>query len=151
MAVPQSTVKAVRMRLFNTLAAALGTQDIIVCLDDPSTNEPDDIVTVGAVHRQTPAGVQLVGGGGTGWMDEHYTIEVNISVYRGGDFAQAVFERCEDLIYQVESAVRTDPTFGGLVIQANPHESTNSGSEPSDDHMGRICTGVVHVAFHARL
>jgi hypothetical protein len=150
MAIPPSTVKAVRMQLFNTLKAAIGTQNALVCLDGPSVNEPDDIVSIGAVHRQAvPA--QLVGGGGAGWIDEHYTIEVAVEVYKGGDFAQVCFERCEDLIYQVESAVRTDPTMGGLVIQATPHQSTSTGALPAEDHMGRLCSGVVHVMFHARL
>lgn len=151
MAIPQSTVKAVRMQLYNTLKTALGTQNIVVCLDGPEVNLPDDIVSVGAVHRQAVPGVQLVGGGGAGWVDEHFSIEVTIEVFRGGDQAQVCFERAEDLIYQVESAVRTDPQMGGLVIQANPHESTSTGALATEDHKGRLCTAVVHVMFHARL
>ncbi|RJQ68081.1 hypothetical protein D5S17_32785 [Pseudonocardiaceae bacterium YIM PH 21723] len=149
MANPGSTVKTVRMALFTMLAGAIPATNALVCLDGPTTDQPDDIVSIGDVHRQVQAGVQLVGGGGTGWADERYVIVVTIEVFRGGDRAQMVFERAVDLADLVEAAVRADPTFAGLVIQANPQQ-TDFASTWAEDHSGRLCTAEVQIAVHAR-
>jgi hypothetical protein len=138
MTIPSSSVPGARRWLFTSLVASLtedqdltlpdgyvgdGSASLLVCLDEPGPYQPADIVVVGKVERD-PEITGMVGGGGAGWITEKYSIEIRIEVARGGDDALSAFERACDLLVQVETVVRTDPTMGGNVLWGRPGHST---------------------------
>ncbi|PJN22419.1 hypothetical protein [Kitasatospora sp. CB02891] len=150
MSIPASSVPAARLWLFKALAAQLTPDSglvngqghygdpnasLLVCLDEPGTYQPADIVSVGRVARDISVS-SMVGSGGAGWLEEHYTIAIVIEVARGDD-AQSAFERAADLVDQVVAVVRTDPTLGGTVLVARPTTNTIDVLWASD-HTGRV-------------
>lgn len=138
MRIPISTVPAAKAYLVEKITKALANPKVLVSYDDPGPNQPDDIIVVGDVNR-TITPWAMVGGGGAGWLGENYTITVTVSVFRGGDFAQAVTERAYELADLIVAVVRQDPSLGGLVLTARP-EATQSGTDWTDDHKGRVTT-----------
>jgi len=92
--IPTSSAPAARLWLFTQLSAQI-TPDpsnpdarLIVVYDEPGPDQPEDIVSVGAVHRTVKA-KRLVGGGGPGWLDESYTVEITVDVYRAATTRKA--------------------------------------------------------------
>lgn len=143
MTIPTSTVPAVKAYLFAQLEAACtkdpsdnGTHALLVSYDEPGPYEPDDIVSVGAVTERRLTPLAFVGSGGANALREDYALEITIDVFRGGDQAQTCYERAWALLGQVETAVRADPTLGGLVEQAWPRLARD---EPAwdEEHKGR--------------
>lgn len=155
MPIPGSSSPAVRKYLFDQLTANLTpdpnvtTARLLVCYDQPGPDQPDDIVSVGKVQRQIGVS-SLVGGGGAGWLDERYTVEIEIDVYRGSDDAQYVYQRASDLADAAISVIRTDPSLGGLVITARPHTSNHEVTW-DDQHMGRHGTVTIEVECFQRI
>jgi hypothetical protein len=155
MPIPSSTSPAVRAYLFNQLTANLApdpnvtTARLLVCYDEPGPDQPDDIVSVGKVSRHIGVN-SMVGGGGAGWLDERYTIEIEIDVYRGNDDPQAVYQRASDLADAVISVIRTDPSLGGHVLTARPQTSSHEVTW-DDQHMGRHATVVIEVECFQRI
>ena len=139
MTIPVSTVPAVKAYLVTqltaTLTAATGKQ-LGVFYDEPGPFQPDDVVSVGDVTSFVSAPGAMVGGGGAGWIEERYTLEVVIDVFRGGDQAQTAYERAWALLAGVCSLVRTDPSLGSRVVEARPGQVTTT-SEWDADHKGR--------------
>lgn len=155
MTIPVSTAPAVRQYLYNALTAQL-TPDplntrasLLVCFDDPGPNQPDDIVSVGKVDRQIAVN-SLVGSGGAGWLEERYTVEISVWVFRGGDDAQAAFARSAVLADGVVSAVRADPSLGNLVLVARPSMSTHEVTW-DDEHSGRNAEVVLPIECFQRI
>jgi hypothetical protein len=134
--IPASSIPAARTALLAGLQEQLAGQPaVLVCLDGPGTNLPDEIVSVGEV-RQTYSPQSTVGSGGPGWLREDYTITVTVAVYRGGDDATAVFLRAQQLTDLVAAVVRADPSLGGIVDRARPATAEYTAGW-SDDHSGR--------------
>jgi hypothetical protein len=153
--IPASTAPAVRRYLFAQLTAQL-TPDplsprssLIVCYDEPGTNDPDDIVCVGKVNRNISLG-SFVGSGGAGWLDETYSVEIQVDVFRGGDDAQAAYERAALLSDQVIAIVRADPSLGNNVNLSRPtlHETEVSWDAT---HMGRHATSTIEIECVQRI
>jgi hypothetical protein len=149
MTIPSSSAPAARRYLFDQLTSVL-TPDplsphssLIVVYDEPTTDEPDDIVAVGRVNR-TLSAAAFVGNGGGGWLDESYSVEIQVDVFRGGDDAQAAYERAALLSDAVIAAVRADPSLGGVVSKAQPtlHETETSWDS---QHMGRQATSTISI------
>ncbi|MET8624538.1 hypothetical protein ABZW30_12405 [Kitasatospora sp. NPDC004669] len=164
MAIPSSSVPAARLWLFNSLKAALtpdpgvasgqgsygdANASLLVCLDAPGTYQPEDIVAVGKVDR-TISISSMVGSGGAGWLQEHYTIEITVECARATDDSQSAFERAAALIDQTTAVVRTDPTLGGIVLWSRP---TRSDLETvwADDHSHWVATGTLTVECNQRI
>jgi hypothetical protein len=124
---------------------------LVVCYDDPGTAQPDDIVAIGKTTNDL-AVLALIGGGGAGWLDERYTLEITVDVYRGGDdpTSQAAYTRACALCDSILSALRADLSLGGLVLTAKPH-SVAIDVEEDPDHMGRRATGVVEISCFNRI
>jgi len=147
--IPTSSAPAARLWLFTQLSAQI-TPDpsnpdarLIVVYDEPGPDQPEDIVSVGAVHRTVKA-KRLVGGGGPGWLDESYTVEITVDVYRGGDDAQGVYTRAQSLVDAVVAVVRSDPSLGDSVTVAVPlTDQTEVTWDP--DHLGRVATSVIQI------
>lgn len=149
MTIPASSIPAAKLFLFNGIVSLINDTAVLVAYDEPGPNQPDDIVMVGGVDRQVAA-LQMVGSGQAGWLDETYTIDVVVSVFRGGDDARTAFERACVLADQVVYVVRTDPSLGGAVVVAHPEASRY---EPAwdDDHRGRLVTVTIPIYCRARI
>lgn len=153
MSIPVPTAPAVKAYLMTALAARTeltgSTPPAELSYDVPGTFLADDVVVVGDVDVSF-APLQMVGSGGAGWLDEHYTVDVVVDVVRGADDAQGAFQRAATLAAAAIDIVRQDPSLGGLVIQAAPSRLTFE-SNWQEDGKGRQTTAVLSIAVHARL
>lgn len=152
MTIPISSVPAARSWLVTTLQASLTAESgsgLYVGSAPPGTNIPNDGVVVGRVDRSIDIS-SLVGGAGKGFLNEAYSIAVEIEVLRGGDNPDLAFDRATALADGVISAVRTDPTMGGSVLWAKPTASTCE-VDWSDDHMGRLASATVQISCFQRI
>lgn len=153
--IPASTAAAARRWLFEQFTAQIAPDplsprsSLLVCYDEPGPNEPDDIVAVGTVTRTLDVN-SMVGGGGSGWLDERYSVAVTIDVFRGGDDAAATFDRASLLLDQACAIVRTDPTLGGAVLVARPTTSQAEG-EWDADNLGRHTVVTFDIECYARI
>ena len=153
--IPGSTAVAARQYLYDTLTATLTpdplskTSQLLVCFDEPGEYQPDDIVTVGRVERTINPN-SLVGGGGAGWLEETYTVEIDIEVYRGGDDPQGTYTRASALTDQIVAAVRADPSMGGAVLVCKPIAS-NLDVAWDEAHKGRLASGTVTFQCYQRI
>jgi hypothetical protein len=155
MTIPTSSAPVVRQYLYDAFTAQLTPDPVntgaslLVCFDAPGPAQPDDIVSIGKTVNQIGV-MALVGGGGAGWLDERYTVEITVEVYRGGDDAQAAYARCSALCDATIAAIRADISLGGHVLQARPH-SVSIDVEDEDSHMGRRATGLVEIECFNRI
>jgi hypothetical protein len=150
MAIPSSTVVAVKNYLFTQMSAQIVSDGLQVYYDEPGPGFPDDVIWLGAT-RQVYVPTEMVGGGGAGFLFENYHQIIEVSVYRGGDTPQLVFERAAALVAQIESIVRTDLSLGSLpgVIVAYP-AGTDYESGWEDSHMGRVTDAQIRIQVEAR-
>ncbi|MEU5424028.1 hypothetical protein AB0H73_00230 [Streptomyces olivoreticuli] len=155
MPIPSSSAPAARRWLYQQLTAQLipdpvnASSSLLVVYDQPGPGQPDDIVAVGKVARQIDVD-SLVGSGGAGWLSERYQVDVTVDVFRGGDDAQAAYERGAALADQVCAVVRADPTMGGAVLVARPVSSTHE-VEWDEEHLGRHCVSVIEIDCFQRI
>jgi hypothetical protein len=153
--VPSSTAPAVRRWLFNQLTAVLAPDpnnaraSLLVCVDGPGPEQPDDIVSISGTARTFEKG-SFVGNGGAGWLRERYTITVEIDVFRGGDDPLTVAERGQALADGVIAVVRSDLTLGGNVLISSPQSDDGAG-EWDENHLGRHWTQTVTVSCFAQI
>lgn len=151
MPIPASTIPAVKTYLYNQLTAALaGTADLAVFMDTPPNDPPveSDVIVVGDVELGFDPW-QMVGSGGQGWLYEKYSVEILISVYRGGDHAQTVLTQATNLVYQVCDVVRLDPSLGGLVVQAYPASAHFESGWSEEGASGRVTDVEMKIAVEA--
>ncbi|MEW2302573.1 hypothetical protein AB0958_21815 [Streptomyces sp. NPDC006655] len=155
MSIPQSTAPAVRQWLYDQCTAGLAPDPVntraslLVVFDAPGPNEPDDIVAIGRVRRQLQAGA-MVGGGGPGFLDEHYTVEIVVDVFRGSDSGQVAYTRAMDLANSVIAIVRTDLTLGGNVIKSQP-KGDDAEVEWDSEHGGKRACVTVEIECVTRI
>jgi hypothetical protein len=136
--IPASSIPAARAWILDGIEAQLaGATGMLICLDEPGPNQPDDIICVGEV-TQTYGPLDIVGSGGRLWLTEEYSVTVTISVFRGGDDPVTVFNRARQLADLVVAVVRSDPSLGGAVDRARPARASHS-SAWTEDHTGRLC------------
>jgi hypothetical protein len=148
--IPASTMPAAMLYLLNQITTAVNDTTVLVSYGPPGPNQPDDLVAVGTSVTRETVPYQMVGSGQAGWLDEHYDIDIVVSVYRGGDNGRTVLERAAALVDTVVSVVRTDPSLGGAVVVAHP--SVSSWVPSYDlDHKGRVVDVTVIVSCRARI
>ncbi|WP_371646491.1 hypothetical protein [Streptomyces mirabilis] len=136
--IPASSIPAARTWILEGVQAQLASDTaVLVCLDEPGTYQPDEIINIGDVHQQyNPENV--VGSGGPYWLREDYTITVTVDVFRGGDDPAGVFARARQLADLVVAVVRSDPSLGGAVDRGKPGMVQHT-SGWAEDHKGRQC------------
>lgn len=155
MTIPTSTAPAVRQWLYDQCAAQLPLDPVdtraslLVCFDAPGPNEPEDIVAIGKVRRQLNVAA-MIGSGGAGFLDEHYTVEIVIDVFRGSDSGQVAYSRAMDLANAVIAIVRTDLTLGGHVIRSVP-KGDDAEVEWDDEHAGKRACITVEIECVTRI
>ena len=124
MSTPVSTVDAARTALYTlingetavSLQPALTIAKPGVYLGLPAgQNLPDDIIAIGSRVQQRSEPHNLVGGGGSYWLLEQYTIDVMVSCYRGGDDQSQAWSRMVALVAAVDDAIRQDPSLGNVI------------------------------------
>ena len=153
MPIPNSSVPTAKAALLTAIranATISADTTIDVVYDEPAVgdNMKDDIISVGNTQNSIDIR-QMVGSGGQGWLMETFTLDVVISVTRGGDQAQTVFERCYTLINAVNVAVRTDPTLAGAVLEAHPAQ-WETESVWTDNGLGRVTVGRGRILCNAQ-
>lgn len=155
MTIPSSTAPAVRQWLYDQCAAGLAPDpnnvraSLLVCFDAPGPNEPDDIVAIGQVRRRLKPGA-MIGGGGAGFLDETYTVEIVIDVFRAADSGQTAYQRAMDLANAVVAIVRTDLTMGGNVIKSVP-TGDSAEVEWDSEHGGKRACVTVEIECVTRI
>lgn len=149
MTIPASTVPAAVAYLHTNVTTAVNDPAVLVSYGQPGTRQPDDMIVVGDVSREV-APWQMVGSGQAGWLDEIYTINVVVSVFRGGDYAQTVMERACVLADVVVAVIRNDPSLGGAVTVAHP-SMVDYRQEWDQEHKGRLVDVTVSVRCRARI
>lgn len=135
--IPSSSVPAALAWLLAGLQANIApdpaADGLLVCLGEPGTYQPMDIVYLGDVH-QTYAPQSTVGSGGPQWLREDYQVTVTVDCYRGGDDQLAVLTRARAIADLVVATVRSDPSLGGAVDRAKPASAVHTyGWAPADD------------------
>lgn len=145
-----STVPAVKAWLFQQMSAVLNGQDIEVFYSEPGPGYPDDVIYLGDTE-QTNTPTQMVGSGGAGWLYESYHQTIEVDVYRGGDQAEAVFERACSLVATIESLVRADPSLGGNVTILGYPAGTRYESGWEESHMGRVTHATIRISVESSL
>jgi hypothetical protein len=148
MGIPTSSIPAARAYLLAQIEATVtqdptdATAELLVSLDEPGTHQPADVVIVGDVH-QTYQPYASVGSGRAYWLEESYSVEITISVFRSGDdgtnaLAQTVFTRARMIADQIVNVVRSDPSLGGAVQRARPGTVTHQSTWSTGDVTGRV-------------
>lgn len=154
--IPVSTVPQARANLISAISALVATSGLTepgceVYDSAPDHETENDIIAVCGARR-TVESMALVGSGAQFWRQEHYSIEVMIDCFQGGanGAMEAVNQRAYALLALVETAVRQDPSLGGIAIQAAP---ASSDSVPSwdDAHMGARCLITAEIKVSATL
>ena len=153
MTIPVSTVPAALSALTALVqtAAAGDTppagQDAIYIVqgDVPAIDLPPDIIEVGTTVRRTVQPAEFIGGYAAQALQEKYTISSLVSATSGSIDPVAIVNRAYALAAYIETAVRTDPTLGGNVLDAYP--SGTDGGEPgwTESPVLRICELTVNV------
>lgn len=155
MSIPGSTAAAVKAWLLaqlQTIAEDPG-HDLLAGYDlsrENDENTADDMVWVGRVQRQVDP-MAMVGSLGAGALSETFEADVVVSVWRSSGDAQAVWERAAALTDDVIAAVRTDPTAGGVVLEARPSAVDQPPSEWDEQGTGRQAEFTVTFTCFAEL
>lgn len=150
MTIPASTIPAAVLYLFNGVTTQINDTAVLVAYGGPGPFQPDDIVAIGMAVDRSVAPYQMVGSGQAGWLDETYSIDVVVSVYRGGDDPRTAFERACTLADKVVFVVRSDPSLGGAVVVAHPEQSRYESSF-EEEHKGRLVTVTIPISCRARI
>lgn len=139
MTIPVSTVPQVRAYLFQQLTTAVPNTAEVFDGEDTQSDREDWVKVLGARRQVGP--LAMVGGGGQFWRDEKYSVEIEIETFTAGRVGsmEASETRAYALLAVLETVVRQDPSLGGLVLQANPKDSTDVPSW-SPDGSGAIVT-----------
>lgn len=152
--IPKTTAIKAKGWIFDALVAQFATdQEMTVFWDQPDASIPtQNIVVVHRIINRTTQHYRMTGTGGAGSFLESYEIELAVDCYEGGD--SGVTRDLETLAWDyactVEAVVRSDPSLGGLVIQAFPATS-NDDPEWDQEHKGRLVHIALTVAVEAQI
>lgn len=127
------------------------TQHVHVVYGQPSTYEPEDIVSFGRLSSGQETATMSTNRS----REETLSLEVTVSCFKGGteDGEIATAERAYELLRRIEHYVRMeDPTLGGLVRQCllTGHESEGATPEDLTDQ-GRVTEVIATFTAHARI
>ena len=156
MSIPTSTAPGVKAWLAASIGGWLDVDPlaedpaVLVSYDEPiAPNQPDDVIIVGdIVQEQQPHA--MVGSGGAGFLYETYTVEIEISIYHGGDLAQQIDTRLWHIHAQLAQAIRADPSLGGQVLVAYLGGMSTS-TDVDENETGRVTTGITHLHAEAQI
>jgi hypothetical protein len=154
MTAPVSAVPAARTYLIAAINTSLASSPftepgVEVFNGAPDDQTPNDQIIVGEVRREGEAGA-IVGSGGAHWRREKFHVSITIESFVSGvnDAMAAVDLRAHALLSLVESAVRADPSLGGLALVAYPTHS-DSSYHWEKEHKGAFCQISLSIFVHA--
>jgi hypothetical protein len=151
MTIPVSTIPAALAGLQALVAAQVATDasaaQVVVCVGEPGMDLPNDIIQLGTDVRRTVKPETFIGSFAAQALDEQYDIECKVSSWSGDPDPVAVINRAYQLAGYIETAVRTDPTLGGVVLEAYPSGTGGGNAEWSGDPVGRLAelTVTIHI------
>lgn len=152
--IPQTTAVRAKGWIFDAIKAQfVGDNTMTVFWDQPDASIPtENIVVVHRILNRTTTHYRMMGTGGAGSFLESYSIEIAIDCYAGGDSGETRALETSAWSYAsiVEAVVRSDPSLGGLVIQAWPSQSTDD-PEWDQEHKGRLVHIALSVAIEAQI
>lgn len=133
MTIPVSTVPAVLAQLMTDVQAQVATDSnataILVCFGQYAMDAPDEIIQLGTGVRRVVKPETYMGNYQQFTLNETYEISNIVSAVSGSADDLAIVERAYTFAGYIETAVREDPNFGGLVVNAFP--SGTSGGQPT--------------------
>lgn len=144
--IPMTTAVKAKGWVFDQLVALFADDDeMTVFWDQPDSSIPtQNIVVLHRIINRTTVHYRMTGNAGAGSFLESYSLEMAVDCYAGGDSdeTRALEELAWSYVCQVEAVVRSDPSLGGLVIEAFP-ASSDDDPEWDQQHKGRL----VHIAL----
>jgi hypothetical protein len=141
---PVSTAPAAKAWLFGQMqdtltATADATFSCSYASEIDTLNSPDDQVWMGSIANRVVSHLAFVGDLGQWALQEEYDLEVKVSCYRAGDDSNTAEARAWAIAGQIETIARTDPTFGGLLITAQPSLSSSDVDWDAEENAnGRV-------------
>jgi hypothetical protein len=159
MTIPVSTAPQAVLYLYNAIADQVANDptptNIYLCIGDPGTPDPPDIIEVCAGIVNNWEHFTLVGSGGPKAGYEKYQITYKISSAQAGDteadIAPVLMPRVWALHSYVDTAVRTDPSFGGLLVEGWPGQVTGGSPKWADSGTFMLCELTGRVQCEAQL
>lgn len=150
MTIPTSTVP----QAISALLAQIQTQidadpdgsQILLVEGEEGTDTPGDIILVGTDVRRSVTWETFIGSADLDALGEAYEIDSAVSCWSGDPNPALVRTRAWQLVGYIETAVRTDPSLGGLIVVAQPF-ATQGGNVvwSAGETMGRLCEITVTV------
>lgn len=151
MTIPVSTIGQARTYLFNQINALAvlkqqpsGIPPTFVRLGPRGKYAPFEIIEIGHRIDQDARVHAIVGSGQAGFLEESYTIGVDVQVGRPGDDEPACFARCEVIVDAIDNALRLDPSAGNLVQLCYPEKHVWDSVLGTK---GRVVTCLIDVRF----
>lgn len=146
MAIPNPTVPTAITNLIsqvNTQVAAdtgnpLDQSKVLVVQGEEGKEHPHDIINVGVDVKRTVTWRTLIGSAQAQAWEEDYEIECRVSSWGGIDPGPVV-NRAWVLQGYLETAVRTDPSLGGVVQEASIATSGGGNAAWSGSPISRVC------------
>jgi hypothetical protein len=140
--------KIVKANLFS-LCQTLFPPPVLVSYGLPATDQPNDIVAICEAGTADPErGNQEAKTYGPRTREETTYVSVLFSSWRGTMDQQAVSEMVFDAMALLENSLRTDPTIGGAVREANIDSWELTETEFNDLPAGRYAE--ISVIIRAR-
>ena len=147
MTIPVSTVPAAIAGLTTLVNTQTATDSlpILVVQGEPGMDMPNDIIQIATSVRRTVVPEAMLGSYQLGSLEERYTITCNVSSWSGDPDPVAITARAYVLAGYIETAVRTDPTLGTVVLEAHPSGTDGGNATWTEDPVGRMCELTVSV------
>lgn len=117
---------------------AVTGHDLWIGYGEPIDTDPDDQFYLMDVESEA-AMIGMRTPTAAAPMSETLIIPFRVSVFREDSTGQAAFERCADMVNAIVAAVRTDPTLGGAVLNAQPQRVTYPTPAAAPSGVGRVC------------
>jgi hypothetical protein len=140
--IPVSTVPAAVAALTSQIQTQVNTDPaastILVIAGQEGSDAPDDLIIVARNIQRRVTERTFIGDLSAQSLEETYTIDVLCSSWSGDPDPVANMNRAWVLAGYVETAVRTDPSLGGIVLIARPAGTTDGYSRVSETPVGRL-------------
>ena len=129
--IPVSTVPKALVYLQAAITAQVANDpykgNVYICLGDPGIEDPLDIIQIDSNVERTAEPWNMVHDGQVYSLYEKYGIVWKVSCARKGDteadIAPVVMQRAYQLVGYIETAIRLDMSFGGLLVVARPGQT----------------------------
>jgi hypothetical protein len=142
MSIPVSVVPQAIAALLSAVNTQVATDanasTIDVVQGAPGPDLPGDIIAIATEVRRSARIETFIGGGGTDWLNEDPEIICLVSCWNGDPDPTGVQARAYTLLGYIETAIRTDPSLGGLVDFAFPAETNDTGAQWTESPAGRL-------------